>query len=348
MKNWYVGLLALVVALMLAACGSDEVNGNGKSNEDNQVENSNAQNISSENGEDSQADNANAQSDDSESTLKTQYPLTITDASGLEFTFEQAPQRIVSIAPHQTEILFAIGLGDRIVGVSEFDNYPEEASTKPKVGNIQGNAEALLAVQPDLVFAGLSLNGTSVGGLRDLGVQVFTTEPTTIDEVIESILTIGVITDAQEEAEKVAAKMREDKQLVIDTVSGLTEAQKKSVYIEYDPLWTAGKGSFMDEMIVLSGGINIASDLDPWAQISSEAVIAANPDVIIYADVNDYETGNPLIETIKSRPGWGEITAMKDNAITGINADILSRNGPRITDALVQIAMGIYPELFAK
>src|SRR5690606_7714713 len=117
---------------------------------------SNAQNISSENGEDSQADNANAQSDDSESTLKTQYPLTITDASGHEFTFEQAPQRIVSIAPHQTEILFAIGLGDRIVGVSEFDNYPEEASTKPKVGNIQGNAEALLAVQPDLVFAGLS------------------------------------------------------------------------------------------------------------------------------------------------------------------------------------------------
>jgi len=284
-------------------------------------------------------------SDDSES-LRTAYPLTITDASGEEMTFEEAPQRIVSIAPHQTEILFALGLGDRVVGVSEYDNYPEEALTKPKVGNIQGNVEALLAVEPDLVIAGVSLNGSTIQGLRDLGVRVFATEPENIDEVIESILAIGLITDAQQAAQKVAEKMRADKQYVIDKVSGLNEDQKKKVYVEYDPLWTAGKGSFLDEIITLSGGVNIAADLDKWAQISAEVVIEADPDVIIYAEVTDYETGNPLIETIKSRPGFSEITAIKNGALVGINADIISRYGPRITDALMQAAKGIYPELF--
>lgn len=345
MKKWYAGLITLVLAIMLAACGANDAEPNSSSADSE----NNTQEVNQQEQQDAERESASEEEqaeDPDQEAAGTKYPLTITDASGEEFTFEQAPQRIVSIAPHQTEILFALGLGDRIVGVSEFDDYPEEAKSKPKVGNIHGNAEALLAVEPDIVFAGLSLNGSSVQGLRDLGVQVFTTEPTTIDEVIESILTIGVITDAQAAAEELAAKMRADKQAVIDAVSGLSEDQKKKVYIEYDPLWTAGKGSFMDEMIVLSGGINIASDLDPWAQISSEAVIAADPDVIIYADVTDYETGNPLIDTIRSRPGWDGITAMKNDALVSIHADIISRYGPRITDALQQIAAGIYPELF--
>lgn len=343
MKKWVVGWLAIILVFTLAACG-----GNAAENKDGTLANQN-ENSANQNAESTgQGGDSTDQNENSSNDSRTQYPLTITDASGEEFTFTEAPKRIVSIAPHQTEILFAIGLGDRVVGVSEFDNYPAEAATKPKVGNIQGNPEALLAVQPDLVIAGLSLNGTTVTGLRELGVTVFTTEPTTIDEVIESILTIGQITDAQAEAQKVAEKMRTDKQKVIETVSGLKESEKKKVYVEYDPLWTAGKGSFIDEMIVLSGGINIASDLDPWAQISSEAVIAANPDVIIYAEVDDYETGKPLIDTIRSRPGWSEINALKNGALTGIDADVLSRNGPRITDALMQIAKGTYPELFAE
>jgi len=321
MKRWMVALLAMCMVFTMAACG-----GSAK-----------------DNGADRTAQNGGADVSGGE---RTAYPFTVKDASGEEFTFTEAPQRIVSIAPNQTEILFALGLGDRIVGVSEFDNYPEEAKSKPKVGNIYGNPEALLAVNPDLVFAGLTLNGTTVSSLRDLGVKVFTTEPTTIDEVIESIILIGKITDTQAAANALARKMREDKQYVIDTVKGLSEDQKKKVYVEYDPLWTAGKGSFIDEMIGLSGGINIASDLGQWAQISSEAVISANPDVIIYAEVNDYETGKPLIETIKSRPGWGQLNAIKNGALTGIDPDVLSRNGPRITEALKIFAKATYPELF--
>jgi len=340
MKRWLAGLLALVMALTLAACGT----GDAKSDAGSTPDYGQAAPVGQETGADESAQSEDASGDIV--NVQTQYPLTITDASGEEMTFEEAPQRIVSIAPHQTEILFALGLGDRVVGVSEYDNYPEEALTKPKVGNIQGNVEALLAVEPDLVIAGVSLNGSTIQGLRDLGVRVFATEPENIDEVIESILAIGLITDAQQAAQKVAEKMRADKQYVIDKVSGLNEDQKKKVYVEYDPLWTAGKGSFLDEIITLSGGVNIAADLDKWAQISAEVVIEADPDVIIYAEVTDCETGNPLIETIKSRPGFSEITAIKNGALVGINADIISRYGPRITDALMQAAKGIYPELF--
>jgi len=338
MKRRLAGWLALVMVLLLAACGTGDAKTETGSGQNAQAEQGTGANETA---------TPETGSDDSES-LRTAYPLTITDASGEEMTFEEAPQRIVSIAPHQTEILFALGLGDRVVGVSEYDNYPEEALTKPKVGNIQGNVEALLATQPDLVIAGVSLNGAQIQGLRDLGVRVFATEPETIDQVIESILTIGLITDAQVAAQEVAAKMRADKQYVIDKVSGLTEDRKKKVYVEYDPLWTAGRGSFLDEIITLSGGINIAADLDKWAQISAEAVIEADPDVIIYAEVDDYETGQPLIETIRNRPGFSEITAMRSGALVGINADIISRYGPRITDALTQVAKGVYPELFSE
>lgn len=339
-------LLTAMFVIVLAACGGNEANSNSSNQTSNdQVEQGNQQ--TNEQSSDHTSNGEKGTEDrDAADSLQTEYPLTVTDASGKEVVFEQAPQRIASIAPSMTEVLFALGLDDRIVGVGEYDNYPEAALEKPRVGNLQGNAEALLAVEPDLIVAGVSLNGATVENLRTLNLTVFATEPTTIDEVIDMILLMGVITDSQEQAEEVAAKMRADKQLVIDTVSGLTEADKKKVYIEYSPLWTAGKGSFMDELIVLSGGINIASELDQWAQISSEAVIEANPDVILYADTTDYETGKPLVESIISRPGWGQLSAMQSEAIVGINEDMLSRNGPRITDALLEVAKGIYPELY--
>lgn len=342
MRKWLTALITLLMVFTLAACGADGINADPADvNNEQSVQQDDAQNSHAA-GEEEGSEEAALE----EEADRTIYPLTVMDDSGTEMTIEQAPQKIVSIAPSQTEILFALGLGDRIVGVGDYDNYPEEALEKPRVGNLQGNPEAILAVEPDIVFAGVSLNGSVVQYLRDLGITVYATEPVTIDEVIDSILKIGKITDAQAEAQVVAEKMRADKQYVLDRVSDIPEDQKKKVYIEYAPLWTAGKGSFMDELIVTSGGVNIASELDQWAQISPEAVIEANPDIIIYADITDYETGKPLVELIKTRPGWGSIEALKNDAIVGVNEDILSRPGPRITDALLEVAAGIYPELF--
>jgi iron complex transport system substrate-binding protein len=271
---------------------------------------------------------------------KTVYPLTVKDASGKEVTFTKAPERIVSLSPSETEVLFALGLGNKIYGVSDYDDYPAEAKTKPKMGNLQGNTEAILAANPEIVFAGLSLNKKSVEKLTELKLNLFSVEPKTVDQSMERILQYGKITDTQEQAEKVVAQMKAEKQKVVDAVKGLKEDQKKKVYIEFSPGWTVGKGEFMDDLITLAGGVNVASDLVGWKQISEEKIIQSNPDVILFAK------GVPDLEkTIRGRGGWEKITAIKNNAVAGLDDNLLSRPGPRVTQGLIDIAKAIYPDL---
>ncbi len=271
---------------------------------------------------------------------KTVYPLTVKDASGKDVTFTKAPERIVSLSPSETEVLFALGLGNKIYGVSDYDDYPAEAKTKPKMGNLQGNTEAILAANPEIVFAGLSLNKKSVEKLTELKLNLFSVEPKTVDQAMERILQYGKITDTQEQAEKVVAQMKAEKQKVVDAVKGLKEDQKKKVYIEFSPGWTVGKGEFMDDLITLAGGVNVASDLVGWKQISEEKIIQSNPDVILFAK------GVPDLEkTIRGRGGWEKITAIKNNAVAGLDDNLLSRPGPRVTQGLIDIAKAIYPDL---
>ncbi|MDF2661225.1 MAG: yvrC [Paenibacillus sp.] len=271
---------------------------------------------------------------------KTVYPLTIKDDSGKEFTFAKAPERIVSLSPTETEVLFALGLGSKIAGVSNLDDYPEEAKSKPKMGDLQGNPEAIIAANPDIVFAGLSLNKNSVAKLNELKLNLFQTNPKTIDAAIERVLLFGQITDTQAQAEKVAEQMKKEKQQVADALKGLKEDQKKKVYIEFSPGWTVGKGEFMDDLITLAGGVNVASDLQGWKQISEEKIIQSNPDVILFAK------GVPDLEkTIRSRGGWDKINAIKNSKVIGLDDSLLARPGPRITKALADVAKAIYPDL---
>ena len=271
---------------------------------------------------------------------RTTYPLTVKDATGKEVTFTKAPERIVSLSPSETEVLFALGLDDQIVGVTEWCDYPEAAKSKPKVGNLQGDPEAILAANPDVVFAGLSLNKKSLEKLNELNVNVFTVEPKTIDQVMERILLYGQITDRQEQAEQVVARMKEERQKVVDAVKGLKDGEKKKVYVEFSPGWTVGKGEFMHDLITLAGGINIAGETAGWHQISEEKVIQANPDVILYAK------GVPDLEkTIRGRSGWDSITAIREGRVIGVDDNLLVRPGPRITQALTEVAKAIYPDL---
>lgn len=276
----------------------------------------------------------------SANSKKTVYPLTVKDASGKEVTFAKAPERIVSLSPSETEVLFALGLGSKIVGVTDYDDYPAEAKTKPKMGNLQGNSEAILAANPDIVFAGLSLNKKSVEKLTELKMNLFSVEPKTVDQAIERIALYGRITDTQEQADKVIAQMKAEKQKVVDAVEGLKDDQKKKVYIEFSPGWTVGKGEFMDDLITIAGGVNVASDLTGWKQISEEKIIQSNPDVILFAK------GVPDLEkTIRGRSGWDKISAIANNRVAGLDDNLLSRPGPRITQGLYEIAKAIYPDL---
>ncbi|WP_426253721.1 ABC transporter substrate-binding protein [Paenibacillus pabuli] len=279
--------------------------------------------------------------------LKTQYPITVTDATGESFTFDKAPAKIVSVSPAETESLFALGLDEQIVGVSDYDDYPEAATKKPKMGGItKPNEESIIAAEADIVFTGISMSEESVKKLRDLGITIFKTNPKSVDDVMTNIETFGKITDHQEKAQEIITQMKQDVSDVTEAVKAVKPEEKKKVYVEFSPGWTVGKGEFMDELITLAGGTNIASDKDGWYEINEENVIASNPDVILYAnDVID-ENSKTLDQIIKARSGWDQITAVKNDAIIGLDANLLSRPGPRVTQGLVEVAKAIYPDQF--
>jgi iron complex transport system substrate-binding protein len=277
----------------------------------------------------------------------TKYPLTVKDATGKEFTFEKAPVRIISVSPSETEALFAIGLNDEIVGVSQADDYPEAVKSKPKMGGLsKPDQEAMIAANADIVFTGDIMNAETVEKLRAMNLNVFKVAPKTLADVIANITLFGQITDHQENAEKVVAKMKADRQKVTDAVKGLKQEERKKVYVEFSPGWTVGSGEFMDELITLSGGVNVAAESKGWYQISEEKIIQQNPSVILYAkDAIDDNTKKTLDQIIRARSGWNQIDAIKNNRVIGLDGNMLSRPGPRLTEGLMEMAKGIYPEL---
>ncbi|WP_052339499.1 ABC transporter substrate-binding protein [Gorillibacterium massiliense] len=270
---------------------------------------------------------------------KTVYPLTLTDATGQSIVFEKAPERVITLAPSETEVVYAIGGGDTVVGVDQYSNYPKEANSKPKVGDMTTDIEGVVALKPDVVFAGASLNAKAIEALRKLNVKVYASEPKTFDQVVEKIETAGVILDRQEDAEKTANHMREEKARIVNAVKDLP---KKKVYMEFSPGWSVGKGEFMDELVTLAGGENVAQDQQGWFEINAETIIKSNPDVILYT--TGPGIGDAVKDAINKRPGFDSLAAVKENRMFALNEDIVSRVGPRLLDALVEMAKAIHPE----
>ncbi|SDF90992.1 iron complex transport system substrate-binding protein [Fontibacillus panacisegetis] len=329
-KIWGIWLLALLLVIT-AGCGAT-----------NNAKNTNNAGTTESAAQEQTSNNTTGSEQDAKTTT---YPLTVKDSSGTEFTFESAPKRIVSLAPSETEGLFALGLDEQVVGVSDNDDYPEAVKDKPKMGGFQINVEAVVAAQPDLVMAASLIDPATVKSLTDLGIKVYQSNPKTVDEVIEHIKTVGQITDHQGEAEQVAKQMQDELNKVTEAVKGLTEDQKKKVYIEFSPGWTVGKGEFMDEMITLAGGVNVASDITGWSEINEENIIKANPDVILYAKSVVDENNQTLADIIKGRGGWNQISAIKEDRVVGLDDNLLSRPGPRVTQGLIEVAKAIYPDL---
>ena len=275
------------------------------------------------------------------------YPLTITDATGKTITIEQAPQRIVSTSPAETEILFALGLGEQVVGVSDYDDYPAEAKEKPKVGGVvKPNEEAILSQSPDLVIGGISMDKQVAEKMQSLGLPMYITHPSSVEDIMNNILTMGIITNRQAQAEEIVAGMKADIAYVTEAVQNVKPEEMKKVYLEFAPGWTVGKGEFMDELITIAKGVNIAADTQGWNQINEEKILQENPDVILYASgMTDEQTGKKLEQIIQSRSGWNTITAIKEQKLYGMDENMLSRPGPRITKGLIEVAKAIYPDL---
>ncbi len=276
-------------------------------------------------------------------------PVEIIDQLGRTVTLETTnPQRIVSLAPSHTETLYALGLGDRLVAVTDYCNYPPEVKEKPSIGGFSTpNIEEVVAMDPDLILATVIHEDKVIPQLEAKGLTVVAVDPTTIDEVIEAITLIGKVTGAEKEADSLLADMQKRIKAVTDKTDGLAGAEKPNVLyvVWHDPLMAAGSGTLHDELIRTAGGTNVASELDGYAAISLEVVIAANPQVMI-AGVG-MGTGEDLpLQFITTEPRLEDTDARINNRIYRIDVDLVGRPGPRIVEALEQFAGFIHPELF--
>jgi iron complex transport system substrate-binding protein len=326
-------LLAFVLAVV-AACGGGSNGDQNAADAGNNAAASNQEKAASGGGADEAVEEPAAEVEG------TVYPLTLTDATGTSVVIEAEPQRIVSLVPSETEVLYAIGAADQVAGVDDNSNYPAEVADKPRTGGMETNIEAVAGLNPDLVIANTGMNGAAIEELRKLGVVVYASVPKTLDETIAHIEQIGSIVNKQAEAKAVADKMRADKQAVVDKVKN---AEAKTVYLEFSAGWSVGKGEFLDEIVTLAGGLNVAGDQQGWFAIDPEHILTSNPQVIIYPD---YAGDTSIPDAIKSRPGWDQIDAVKNNQVIAVTNDPLVRVGPRLTDGLLEVAQAIHPELF--
>lgn len=327
MKLFLTLILALVVGL--AACGSDE--------EENGVDDV---------GEDvtEQQENDDSGEEESEESSEGEFEaVTIVDKTDTEVTIEEKPERIISTVASSTEIVFAVGAGDRVVGVTEWDNYPEEVFDIEKIGDMNLNIEKIVELEPDLVVSDL-LNAQDVDALRNAGLTVVVLGAQSLEEVYEDIELVGKATGEVETASEVINEMKETVDHVTETVSSLSEEEKKTAWLEIDPeLFSAAQGSFLHELLTLAGGKNIIEEMEGWPQISEEIVIERDPDVII-TTYGDY-VEDP-VNTVLSRESWSQITAVENEHVIDIDSDILSRAGPRLVDGLMELAKALYPDLF--
>ena len=318
-------VLMMSALLMLAACGDDD---------------------------DTDVEDATSPTAAATERAATTYPLTITRSDGKTHTLEGPPQRVVSLSPGGTEIVYAIGAGDALVAVDNNADYPPEVATlSGRLDAYEPNIEAIAGFDPDLVIVATDTAGL-VEALDRLEIPVLyqdlDTTVKSIDDVIAMVEQYGAVFDRTQEAEALASDMRNRvdavEAAVADAAAG-AGGDPLSVYHELDStFYSVAEDTFIGSIYAVLGLENIAGDGGgiAYPQLTQEAIVGANPDVIVLADEGPAVT----VESVEARPGWDAIAAVQDGRIYSVDPDIISRPGPRIVDALEQLAADIYPEQF--
>lgn len=291
--------------------------------------------------------NSNAQPAKKEEpkTEQAAFPVTVKDGLGEDVTIKAEPKKIVSLIPSNTEIAYALGLGDKIVGVSDFDNYPEDVKTKTKIGGMEFNVEKIISLKPDLVLAHASSAHNSRDGLKqlkDAGITVLVVnDAKSFDDVYASIELIGKATGASDKAKQVIDEMKEKLAQIQEKAKQIPADKQANVWIEVSPppqLYTAGKGTFMDEMLQLISAKNVAGSLEGWPMVTEEKAVAYKPDVII--------TTYGGAKQVFARAAWKDVPAVKNKRVYDVNTDLVSRPGPRLVEGVEELAKAIYPDVF--
>lgn len=276
-------------------------------------------------------------------------PIKLVDGLKRAVTLDRPAQRIISIAPSNTELLFAVGAGAQVVGREELSDYPEAARKVESIGSVFGkiNVEVIVALKPDLVLAAEINAPEQVKSLEDLGLTVYyLSNPADFDGLYENLKIVGALTGHAAEADQLHRSIAARYQAVIEKIAASSGEPK--VFYEIDATdpakpFTAGPGTFIDRLIDLAGGYNIGRALtDQFAAISSEELVKQDPDLIILGD----SAYGVTLASVGQRAGWNKLTAVKNDAIFSFDDNLVSRPGPRLIDGLEQLAKLIHPELF--
>ena len=278
--------------------------------------------------------------------------VTLTDDAGREVTLAGPAQRIVSLAPSNTEIVCALDACDRLVGVTDFDNFPTEVVDLPKVVvQTQVDLERLVAAEPDLVLAaGNELTPSSViERIEDLGVPVLVLYPESLDEVYADIELVGDAIDRRAEANELVDGLRVRVAAVEDAVAGVSAPLTLyEVFHAEGTTYTAGEGSFLASLLALAGAEPVTGDAE--GVMGAEELAAADPELILLGTASyDSALADPAaaLDAVRARPGWGELAAVRDGNVIPYLADIVTtRPGPRIVDGLEALARAIHPDRF--
>lgn len=259
---------------------------------------------------------------------------------------EKSYDRIISLIPSNTEILYELGLGDKVVGVSTVDDYPKEVKDKKQFDAMKLNKEALLKAKPDLILAHesqKSTDGKVLNGLKDSGVKVvYVKDAQSIDEMYETFKQVGKVTGKEKEANALVKETKNNIKKVVNSVPKDAKSQKVFMEVSSEPeIYTAGKNTFFDDMLKQLKAKNSFSNLDGWQKVSKEAIIKKNPDVMISTmgiSEKDYQ------QIIDKRGGFESLNAVQKGRIEAVNGDQISRPGPRIDDGLKALRDAIYNE----
>lgn len=337
-RRLLVSMLLMMALWVLAACGSNPESSGGSGQPEGTPTESPAPTESSQPDTEAGADR------ESEGVV---YPLTLTDGAGLEVVIEEKPETLVTLTPSITETAFALGLGDNIVGVSDFCNFPVEAQEKVKLGGQTINVEKLLEQAPDLAFVTNNHHENSaevLDQLRQVGIAVIVVKSSAnnFEDVYSMMRLIAEATDKVGEAEELIAGMQAKHAEIESKAADITEPKK--VWVEvYEGLHTSGNNTFMHEMLTTINAINVAGEVEGWVQFTEEEVIAAEPEMIITTYGNYMDN---VVENVLQRPGWSELPAVANEQVFDVDNDLVVRPGPQMMDGVEILAQTIYPEVF--
>jgi len=269
--------------------------------------------------------------------------IAIVDDLGRTIVIPSPADRIVSLAPACTEILFAVGAGDRVVGVTTFDNYPPEVASITKVGGFSRetiNVEQLVALEPDFVLSSGSLQRDLIDELARLDIVTVAIEPQSLDDVLRHIRLVGRITGEASRAERVASRIADDLERIRSRFASKGPAERPRVFYQvWDrPLRTAGAASFIGHLIEAAGGRNLFGTIqEAYPLVSEESLIEADPQVIFLPRREGQD-----LDQLFARPGFERIEAIRSRRIHAIDEDLVSRPGPRIAEAVEAMAARLH------